>query len=59
MRAEERSKDKPGTETGRRTEKRSGRLSERSMAADEEDEQAGQDGGWATLLLSLLGFETC
>ena len=31
-----------------------GDLDERAAAADEEDERAGQGGGWATLLLSCL-----
>ena len=38
-----------------------GDLDEQAASADEEDEQASQGGGWATLLLSylLLGFEIC
>ena len=38
-----------------------GNLDERASTADKEDKRAGQDGGWATLMLSclLLGFEIC
>ena len=38
-----------------------GELDKRAAAADGEHERAGQDGGWATLLLSclLLGLEIC
>ena len=56
-----RERGEQGTETARRPDNREGDLDERPAAADEEDERAGQDGGWATLLLSclLFGFKIC
>ena len=51
-----------GTETAGRLDDRKGDLDKRTAATtDNEDERAGQDGGWATLLLSCLppGLETC
>ena len=53
--------EQEGTETAGRPDNREGDLDEREAVSVEEDEKAGQGGGWATLLLSflLLGFEIC
>ena len=56
-----RERGEQGTKTAGWLDDREGDLGKQAAAADKEDERAGQDEGWATLLLTclLLGFEIC
>ena len=49
-----RERSEQGTKTAGWLDDREGDLGKQAAAADKEDERAGQDEGWATLLLSCL-----